>query len=114
MFAIGSLDSGDDCADEIEDGKGDEDDDCGDEDQDGYQQENEEKADEGEGNGGDGVDADRDLEVEGFFAVLIDERGFVFFSKPEDERGDDVAEGDDEADKGEQVAEHGKGVVVVG
>ena len=59
-----------------------------------------------------GVDGVGDLEIQHFFAGAIEERAFRALDQPKDERSDDVAEGEDEAGKAEQLHDHSKGIVV--
>ena len=76
---------------------------------------NEDEADEDEegGGGGDEVNGHRDLEVEGFLAVLVDVRVALSFPKPEEEWREDVGKGDaGEASEGEYMTKDREGAIL--
>ena len=97
FLAVASLHSGNDHEDNPED------------EDDGEDEESDEDKAEDASDGG--VKGVADLEVEDFFAGAVEEGAVRAFDKPEDERGDDVAEGEDEAGEAEKLRDHGEGVV---
>ena len=74
-------------------------------------QDEESDQDEAKDAGDGGVDGVADLEVEDLLAGAVEEGAFGAFDQPEDERGNDIAEGQDKAGEAEELHDHGKGVV---
>lgn len=89
VLSVAGLDRGDDHEDDPQDEDDRED-----------EQSDEDKA---ENAGHRRVDGVADLEVEDFLAGAVEERTLGAFDEPKDERGNDIAEGKDEAGEAEQV-----------